>query len=150
MWISDNVEDKQRSTQPSSNTGRKYQLQTMNTNIGNWSQFCFKRSKTDNKAQHFLVETTLPRGFRNQLPFEVILPAALQKGPRGTHALPGFKRSYFDISAVTEKKQFHSKTLFFTAKQKDSYKNHAPADQIRCCCTKERTFTLYSIHLNPD
>lgn len=76
------------------------------------------RSKLDKKAEHFLVETALPRGFRAQLPFEMILPAASQKGPRGTRALPGFKRSYFDMSAVTEKKQFHSETLFFIASQK--------------------------------
>lgn len=115
-----------------------------------WSQFCFERSKTDNKAHHFLVETTLPRGFRNGLPFERIPPAASQKGPRGTHALPGFKRSYFDISAIIEKKQLHRKTLFLIAKQKDSYKSHPPADQIRCHCIKDRTLSLHSIHPDPD
>lgn len=76
------------------------------------SHFCFERSKTDNKAQHSLVETALPRGFKNQLPFGMLLPAVLQRAPGGTHALPGLKRSYLDISAFTEKKQFHGKTMF--------------------------------------
>lgn len=150
MWTSNKVEDKQRTTQRHFKHWQRISATYNERKCKHWSQFCFERSKTDNEAQHFLVETTLPRGFRNQLPFEMILPAASQKGPRGTHALPGFKRTYFDLSAVTEKNPFHSKTLFFTEKQKDSYKSCAPADQIRCRCIKERTLTLYSMHLNPD